>query len=197
MGRKSLDIINVVDVEATCWEGAPPPGQEGEIIEIGIAEVDVKAACVLRAESILIKPVRSEVSAFCTKLTTLTAKDLENGTTFARARDSLVVKYSSEDRVWASWGDYDRNQFERDSRSSGARYPFGGRHINLKTLFSVMHGLHGELGMDKACEHLGMTPVGVHHRGGDDAKNIANLLVHLLERFRKRNPYGPTTQSGI
>ncbi len=30
MARK-LDQILVVDVEATCWEGQPPPGQESEI----------------------------------------------------------------------------------------------------------------------------------------------------------------------
>ena len=35
MARK-LDRILVVDVEATCWEGDPPPGQISEIIEIGL-----------------------------------------------------------------------------------------------------------------------------------------------------------------
>ena len=34
MARK-LDRILVVDIEATCWEGNPPPGQTSEIIEIG------------------------------------------------------------------------------------------------------------------------------------------------------------------
>ena len=31
MARK-LDRILVVDVEATCWEGDPPPGQISEIL---------------------------------------------------------------------------------------------------------------------------------------------------------------------
>lgn len=34
MARK-LDRILVVDVEATCWEGDPPPGQISAIIEKG------------------------------------------------------------------------------------------------------------------------------------------------------------------
>ncbi|WP_281186505.1 hypothetical protein [Nocardia crassostreae] len=29
--------LNVVDVEATCWEKANPPGMPNEIIEIGCA----------------------------------------------------------------------------------------------------------------------------------------------------------------
>ena len=40
MARK-LDRILVVDVEATCWEGNPPPGQTSEIIEIGLCVLDV------------------------------------------------------------------------------------------------------------------------------------------------------------
>jgi inhibitor of KinA sporulation pathway (predicted exonuclease) len=34
------DLLNVIDVEATCWAGEPPPGQVSEIIEIGLAVVD-------------------------------------------------------------------------------------------------------------------------------------------------------------
>ena len=34
-------FLNVVDVEATCWESVPPPGQISEIIEIGLATVDL------------------------------------------------------------------------------------------------------------------------------------------------------------
>ena len=40
MARK-LDQILVIDVEATCWEGNPPPGQTSEIIEIGLCVLDV------------------------------------------------------------------------------------------------------------------------------------------------------------
>ena len=31
-----LDKILVVDIEATCWEGKPPAGEQNEIIEVGI-----------------------------------------------------------------------------------------------------------------------------------------------------------------
>lgn len=37
-----LDKVLVIDLEATCWENEPPKGQKSEIIEIGVALVDVK-----------------------------------------------------------------------------------------------------------------------------------------------------------
>jgi inhibitor of KinA sporulation pathway (predicted exonuclease) len=43
MIAKRLDQILVVDVESTCWAGAPPTGQISEIIEIGVCPVDVAA----------------------------------------------------------------------------------------------------------------------------------------------------------
>lgn len=39
----SGDLLNVVDVEATCWEGTPPPGAVSEIIEIGLTVVDLRS----------------------------------------------------------------------------------------------------------------------------------------------------------
>ncbi|WP_240772268.1 hypothetical protein [Nocardia sp. CS682] len=34
-------LLNVVDVEATCWDGKTPPGAVSEIIEIGLTVVDL------------------------------------------------------------------------------------------------------------------------------------------------------------
>lgn len=37
----NLDKILVIDVESTCWEREPPPGQRSEIIEVGITLFDI------------------------------------------------------------------------------------------------------------------------------------------------------------
>ncbi len=34
-------LLNVIDVEATCWDGPTGPGQVNEIIEIGLTVLDV------------------------------------------------------------------------------------------------------------------------------------------------------------
>lgn len=182
---KQLDTVLVVDIEATCWDGPNPEGQENEIIEVGIALVDLTAMTVGECTSILVRPERSEVSPFCTELTTLTAEQLSKGITFKDACKQLRKEFLSQQRVWASWGDYDRNQFQRQSASFGVGYPFGTSHINLKTMYAVMHGLPRELGMPGALEREGLPLEGTHHRGVDDARNIARIFCRMLESFRK------------
>lgn len=62
---RSVDVILVVDVESTCWQGEPPPGQKSEIIEVGLCPVDVASLTRIEKRSILIKPAQSEISTFC------------------------------------------------------------------------------------------------------------------------------------
>ncbi|WP_030427521.1 3'-5' exonuclease [Allokutzneria albata] len=184
MGKRSSARVLVVDVEATCWEGAPPAGQVNEIIEIGVCVLDTATLERGERRAILVRPERSEVSAFCTELTTLTAADVADGLSFVDACAVLREEFGSQDLVWASYGDYDRKQFRRQCEATGAKYPFGSRHINVKTLFALAHNLKAEVGMDRAVELAGLSLEGTHHRGVDDAWNIAALLADLLRRAR-------------
>jgi inhibitor of KinA sporulation pathway (predicted exonuclease) len=184
MARKLLDQVLVVDVEATCWDGPPPAGQRGEIIEIGVCSLDVESLERHDRRSILVRPEHSEVSAFCTELTTLTAAQVSTGVSFATACATLRDELGAPQRVWASYGDYDRRQFQRQCADAGVRYPFGSRHLNVKTLFALGRGLTSEVGMDAALRLAGLPLVGTHHRGGDDAWNIAALLALLLRAQR-------------
>ncbi|ATE53230.1 MULTISPECIES: 3'-5' exonuclease [Actinosynnema] len=176
-----LDRVLVVDVEATCWEGAPPGGQVSDIIEIGVCEYDVALGERVERHSLLVRPTRSEVSPFCTSLTTLTQEQVGRGLDFGVACARLR-ELGSHERVWASYGDYDRKQFQRQCADLGVPYPFGPRHLNVKTLFALTRGLHREVGMAQALALAGLPLDGTHHRGDDDAWNIAALLGTLLVR---------------
>jgi inhibitor of KinA sporulation pathway (predicted exonuclease) len=184
---KKLDQILVIDIEATCWEGGIPAGQESEIIEIGICTVDLVLRKRLEKESILVKPEHSTVSNFCTQLTTLTQDQVDQGITFAEACAILKQKYRSQERIWASYGDYDRLQFERQCQSRYIRYPFGSRHLNVKSLLAIIHCLPLEIGMVQALELINLPLEGTHHRGGDDAWNIAAILLELLLKTSPQN----------
>jgi len=181
-----LDRVLVIDVEATCWpRGEEPPGFESEIIEVGVAEVDVASATLASNESILVCPERSMVGPFCTELTTLTSQQVAAGVSFEEACRTLRKRYASEDRPWASYGDYDRAQFDRQCAAAGVRYPFGRTHLNVKSLFALVHRLPREVGMADALRRLGLPLEGTHHRGGDDARNIAKILCALLSAARR------------
>jgi inhibitor of KinA sporulation pathway (predicted exonuclease) len=184
MARK-LDQILVIDVEATCWEHDPPAGESSDIIEIGICPVEVATGRRLEQQSIFVRPQRSRVSPFCTALTTLTQEQVDGGISFVEACATLARQYGARDRVWASWGDYDRRQFERQCQELGVAYPFGPTHLNVKTLFALAAELPHESGMAAALERLGIPLEGTHHRAGDDAWNIAAILATLLLRLRK------------
>ena len=178
--------VLVIDVESTCWEPpeVQPRNEISEIIEIGIAVVNIKDLQIKKNDSIIIRPQRSKLSKFCTKLTTLTQEYVDQGVTFEAAMAILRKNFESENRTFVSWGDYDRKMFERNCRDYGVKYPFGPRHMNLKNSFTMLHGLDKEPGLDQALDYLGMKLEGTHHRGVDDAKNIASIFLHSLKKFR-------------
>lgn len=178
---KNLDKVIVVDLESTCWRESPPQGQTSEIIEIGVAVLDMRTLIPEGKRSILVKPLTSHVSDFCTQLTTLTADQLEReGVTLAQACKILKSEYEGKSRVWASWGDYDRRQLERDCKAKGIGYPFGPTHLNAKALFSLLRQEPREHGMAEALELLGLKLEGTHHRGHDDAWNIAKIMSAMF-----------------
>lgn len=179
-------LLNVIDLEATCWDGQPPPGAVSEIIEIGLAVVDLDARERVARHRILVRPARSRVSAFCTGLTGITPAEADRGVSLARACDTLVRDHGAGVRPWASWGDYDRRQFVRQCAADGVAHPFGRpaerAHTNAKAVFTEAHGLRRRPGTARALEIAGLPLEGRHHRGVDDAWNIAALVLGLADR---------------
>jgi len=180
---KTTDTILIIDLEATCWDGRPPRGQESEIIEIGVCMMEVKTGKISQNEGILVKPQYSSVSPFCTELTSITQKMLdEEGILLEDALDILRAEYDSEELTWASYGNYDLNMLQSQSRRFNVDYPLSDQHINVKTLFGELHpGIRKSVGMSRALGELNIPLEGTHHRGVDDAKNIAKILYWCMQ----------------
>jgi inhibitor of KinA sporulation pathway (predicted exonuclease) len=180
------NIVNIVDVESSTWEtnSEQPKNEFSEIIEIGITEVDIQSLKLLRTKSILVKPQSSKISQFCTELTTLTQSQVDSGLTLFQACEELKLRFKSLSRMWLSWGDYDRNQFTKNCRDYNIKYPFNKRHMNIRSMFSILYGFEEEPNMEEALEYLELPLIGVPHRGDDDSKNIANIFISLLRKFR-------------
>ncbi len=184
--RFSLDKIICIDIECTCWEHdkEKPINEETDIIEVGIAILNLKSLRIEENEGIIVKPARSKISKFCTQLTTLTQGQVDRGIDFSSACSLLRNKYDAKEFTFLSWGDYDRQQFERQCRDQCIEYPLGKRHLNLKNTFAVMYGLDKEVNVPTAMDHLNMPFSGTLHRGVDDIRNIANIYIHMLKQFR-------------
>lgn len=173
--------ILVVDIEATCWDTAPPPGQNSEIIEIGLCIYDLNKDVIFGRHSIWVKPVTSVISPFCTQLTAITPQQIdEAGIDFAAACQILVDEYQARKLLWTSWGAYDLKLFRRQCRRMGLSYPFGKKHLNLRRAFADYQG--ERMGLARALRQTQIGLVGQLHRGADDAWNSARLLQHLVHQ---------------
>lgn len=186
-----MNTINVIDIEATCWEGKDdiPFGSKSEIIEIGICQINLQTLDRTKKRSILIKPKFSTVSPFCEQLTTITQKMLDqDGVSQQEAVDILLKEYNSLYLPWASYGFYDQKMFKEMWDLYGIQYPLHNRHTNIKFNFAMMFGLTKEVGMDSALEMLKIPLDGTHHRGSDDAWNIAAIMIDMIKKFPKHRP---------
>ncbi|MGV9817131.1 hypothetical protein [Nocardia xishanensis] len=65
---------------------------------------------------------------------------------------------------------------------TGVAYPFGQRHTNAKLVFSEAYELERRQGMAGAVRIAGLPLEGRHHRGEDDAWNIAALVLDIVGR---------------
>ncbi|MGI2905299.1 exonuclease domain-containing protein [Tolypothrix sp. VBCCA 56010] len=171
----------IIDLEATCSDDGVIPRHKMEIIEIGAVMLN-KATWQIDSEfQQFIQPViNPQLTAFCTELTSICQKDVELAPTFTEAMSCLQKWLESFPKyVFCSWGEYDKKQFIQDCKYHNIAYPFGSEHRNIKKEFSEYLGVSKGFGMAQALKQLGLELKGTHHRGIDDARNIAAIYRHM------------------
>lgn len=89
----------------------------------------------------------------------------------------IQVEYETHHYPWGSW------ETMTGTCSSSSVPAFSEQHYNFKKLFAEHYALGRQVGMAQGLQIAGLALQGIHHRGGDDARNIARLLRHLLEKF--------------
>jgi inhibitor of KinA sporulation pathway (predicted exonuclease) len=190
-GKESLrpPRFVVVDLEATCWEG-PKKLAANETIEIGSVCYEIDIGIIDEFQS-FVRPTESLVlSDFCKELTHIQQEDVDGAPSFPEALEKFhrwaeghAPYILDAPYILAAWGAYDQKQLREDCARNGVRYPFGGggRYVNLKQAFANIRNVR-PCGMSMALRQCQLPLLGTHHRGIDDAHNIARLLEHLLEK---------------
>ena len=183
----------VVDLECTCFQDEDYDKPKGwtandnqEITEIGASIVDLPALKILDTKSFLVQP-EGPMGMFCKELTTLTYEDVQNRPTLFGVLEELRAwakgnKFDIQSMPWGSWGDYDRVQLFRECARKGLKYPFGRSHFSIKGLYSMLTGQGKGFGVSKALAQIGWDFEGTPHRGVDDARMTAKILLYLLEK---------------
>ena len=174
------DKLLIVDLEATCSKDNELSRSDMEIIEIGAAMVNLQNLSIIDDYQLYIKPVVTrQLTAFCTELTGIEQKTVETADIFGVAVRSYQSWLNSHDNIlaWASWGNYDKAQFDLDCARHGVEDLHEGLpHFNLKTLFGEALGVR-RMGLGRAVKHVGAKFQGRAHSGRDDARNMARLLT--------------------
>jgi inhibitor of KinA sporulation pathway (predicted exonuclease) len=179
--RIANDYYLIVDVEATCSNDGAVPRHEMEIIEIGAVLQSSRTFEIESEFQTFVRPVRHRrLTAFCTELTGIEQHQVADAPLFPLALEAMKTWMDAfEDTLFCSWGDYDRNQFSQDCDYHRLGYPFRSGHLNLKAEFSRVLNRRKRCGLAEALRHLGMDFEGSHHRGLDDARNIARIVRRL------------------
>ena len=178
--------VLAVDFEATCDEDRTKiPRHESEIIEFGACRVDMTTGEKFEWTTFVKPEIHPTLSEFCTKLTSITQEQVDGGVSFKTACELLDIELACdigiESLVWVSWGQYDFNQHKLDCERAGITSPLTGiTHYNLKEVEAAIAGRR-QIGLDGAVAEHKLTWHGTHHRGVDDAVNVANILLKLLK----------------
>jgi len=175
----------VIDLEATCTDGKEKI--RNEIIEIGAVKID-KNLNIIEEFQRFVKPVENPLlTEFCKDLTKIKQIDVDNAENFGVVCAEFI-KFIGEGYTLCSWGFYDKSQLTKDCILHGMSYDWCEEHISLKHQHGSMFKLGKGVGVQKALRMEGLRFEGTHHRGIDDAKNIAKIFIAHYEKwnFKKR-----------
>lgn len=167
------------DLEMCCWN-VDGKGTTGEIIEIGLAEVDLAKQEIVKRAQYYVRPEQDEVSLFCTELTGITPRKIEKqGRPLESVIKSMIKNFGGANKIYASWG-RDDLIFQAECKAKGIDFPFV-EFLNLATLYRMQHRLKDKrIGHRAAQEALNIEWEGRQHSGYTDAYNLAKLAMKML-----------------
>ncbi|MCA9571889.1 MAG: exonuclease domain-containing protein, partial [Myxococcales bacterium] len=185
--------VAVLDFEATCDDVDPPDPQE--VIEFPSVLVDLDTKAVVDEFSTFVRPVHHpRLTPFCTSLTGITDADLTTAPAFPEVFEAHQRWLADHGHpVIATCGDWDLAKLlPTQIAASGLRTvpPSYRAWINVKVPFGAWKGPGARMGMPGMLEALGLPLIGRHHRGIDDARNIARIVLALAERGVDIEPTG-------
>lgn len=173
----------IFDLEATCWENDKK--KQSEIIEIGAVKINDKLQ-IEEEFQIFVKPKLNPVlSDFCKKLTTIKQSDVDRARDFGGAVYDFIkwIDEKNDDYFLCSWGFYDKKQLKSDCELHQIGTKWIKNHMSIKHQHGKIINVEKGVGMSDALKLLNIELEGTHHRGIDDAKNIAKIFIKIFDKL--------------
>lgn len=176
----------IFDIEASCEDRNLDKNRTYNMETIEIGAVKIENGQITEHFKTFIRPEYvDKLTPFCTDLTGITFKDLENSPLF---NEAILDFYEFiQGCTIYSCGDFDKKFLVRELKEKGnslthklVENAILSSHKNLKVLFSdiTQKGQKGMLGMASV---LNVNIEGTHHRAYDDAKNLADIYLKLQD----------------
>ena len=183
---KNFNLVNVVDHEFSCYRnGVFPAGERKEIIEGGLAVVDLRKLVIVHRLSIPVVPTMSSISDYCTELTGWTEDLLKKrGVSYAEYCRRVSVKHGARNRLTVTDSSGELAAVREQCALMGVDCPYGLDTINIAHWFSIVTGQRSNLSLEEMLAYLGLKFEGTPHRADWDAYNIARLLIALIQSGR-------------
>lgn len=174
----------VYDLEATCWQHKQPH-LISEIIEIGAVKIDDYGHVQGEFER-FVRPIEQPtLSAFCQELTSITQVQVNSADEYDIVAEDFMewCGVGEDDYLLCSWGAYDKKMLVQDCKRFDMEHHWAEQHINIKSQYKKINGLRKPVGLKRAVEHENFDWIGTHHRGIDDARNLAQIFKRYIDRW--------------
>lgn len=179
-----------VDLEATCDEVGESDASrpllvvpdQMETIEIGLVVIDLETLEFVDEFQRFVRPqINPLLTDFCRTLTSIQQADVDSAGTYAEVVQelgALIAQYPNA--AWASWGDYDARQLERDAGFAACPSLLEALpHFNARKWHAGLYDNRPK-SLKQTVEAMGLVWHGTYHRGIDDARNVASIVKEML-----------------
>jgi len=180
----------IFDLESTCWKSNPGERRKREIIEIGAVKLNDQFQTIDEFDQFVRQTINRHLTKFCMNLTSITQDDVR----VAQPLEVVIRQFEawilneSHDVKMISWGQFDKDQILKECSLKNivtSMESILSQHVNLKSVFAKMRKIK-QCGMTTALKILDIPLEGTHHRGIDDARNIAKIF-RILEKSKSYN----------
>jgi inhibitor of KinA sporulation pathway (predicted exonuclease) len=153
-----------------------------ETIEIGLVVIDLETLEIVDEFQRFVRPqINPILTDFCKRLTSIQQADVDVALTYQEVGEDLRrFAAAYPDAAWASWGDYDARQLQRDAGFANCPSLLEGvPHFNARKWHARLYDDRPK-SLKQTVESLGLVWQGTYHRGIDDARNVASIIKEML-----------------
>lgn len=193
-------------------------GQPSEIVEIGACKVDLSTRQVTGSFQIYIMPGSGYFSKSTRSFINMTKEDAAGAVPF-KTGIRQFADWIGSDSYLCSWGKDDKLHIVNECVRKNVPLGWFRNYNDIQSQIGrLLTDQKSQMGLKNALALAGIEPVGKAHRGIDDARNTAELLIRFADRLqlseneltekdlnpapreprtRPRRPSGPRPSGGV